>query len=173
MAAVLGMMNESGKSIDASNLKIFQGQGLKCSRLIAGAKNCCTDSGLIKPIFACGSEEKELAVKKDEKLCHYVGSYCSSSFLGVCITKKKSYCCFSSKLSRSVMVQGKSQLGSSWGTAEHPNCDGLSPAQLQQVDMSNIDLSEIYPEIDAKTNTSKGNSVVQAIKNKINNNYNN
>nr|WP_255573934.1 conjugal transfer protein TraN [Erythrobacter sp. SCSIO 43205] len=47
-------------------------------------------------------------------LCAYVGTYCSKKVLGVCVTKRKAYCCFESKLSRILQEQGRKQLPKPW-----------------------------------------------------------
>lgn len=93
-------------------------------------------------LFACSDEEKELMVKKALKSTHYIGEYCSSRVLGVCVKRKKSYCTFSSPLSRIFNEQARLQLGISWGSAKSPNCQGITVAQFQSLDMDAIDLSE-------------------------------
>src|SRR3546814_7024766 len=43
--------------------------------------------------FLCDDAEKQLDVKDRLSLCVSIGRYCSKSFLGVCSTKRKAYCC--------------------------------------------------------------------------------
>ncbi len=79
------------------------------------------------------------------KNCTYVGSYCASEVLGVCIEKRESYCCFSSPLPRIIMEQVKGQLtgvAGTFGDPEFPNCEGLTMDQLGSIDWDQIDLSE-------------------------------
>jgi conjugal transfer mating pair stabilization protein TraN len=79
-------------------------------------------------------------------LCHYVGSYCSDKVLGVCTSKRKSYCCFESKLSRILQEQGRRQIGKAWGEAREPTCEGFSIEEFQRLDLSEMDFSEVYDE---------------------------
>src|SRR3546814_11773535 len=65
--------------------------------------------------FLCSNEEKQLDVKDRLGLCVSIGSYCSSSFLGVCQTKRKAYCCFESKLTRILQEPGRPQINKPWG----------------------------------------------------------
>lgn len=97
---------------------------------------------LIEILFACNDEEKELSVKKAIKATHKVGRYCSKRFLGACVEHKESYCEFSSPLSRIMNEQIRIQLGTGWGSARSPNCQGFTVAQLREVDFDDFDLSE-------------------------------
>src|SRR3546814_20502896 len=65
--------------------------------------------------FLCDDAEKQLDVKDRLSLCVSIGSYCSKSFLGVCSTKRKAYCCFESKLTRILQEQGRPQINMTWG----------------------------------------------------------
>lgn len=80
--------------------------------------------------------------KRVLKSCHYVGSNCKSKFLGACVEKRQSYCCFTSPLSRIIQEQVRPQLGLGWGSVKSPNCEGLSASQLNQVDWSQVNLDE-------------------------------
>ena len=92
-------------------------------------------------LFACEEEEIELAVKKALRSTHYLGSYCSKRFFG-CLERKRSYCAFSSPLSRIMNEQIRLQNGRSWGTPENPECGGITFAEFEALDMNSIDLSE-------------------------------
>src|SRR5690349_794926 len=108
-------------------------------------------------------------MKRDTRLCHGVGSYCSSKvpLIGVCLEKTESYCCFNSRLARLINEPGRSQLGRAWGGAETPDCSGFSVAQLQALDFSRMDLSEFYADIapklpDAQAMQSKARQKVES-----------
>ena len=79
-------------------------------------------------------------------LCAYVGTYCSDSFLGVCLTKKKVYCCFESKLSRILQEQGRQQLNKPWGKPKTEQCLGFTIDEFARLDLSRMDFSEVYAE---------------------------
>src|SRR3546814_18776576 len=87
-------------------------------------------------------------------MCHEVGTYCSSKILGICVQKSKGHCCFNTKLGRIIQEQGRPQLksfnGIGWGTAKQPYCRGFTPDALQALDLSKMDLSEYYSEIEAR-----------------------
>ncbi len=97
---------------------------------------------LVHIIWACEEKEFELGAKRQLKVCHYVGSYCKTTVLGMCIEKRDSYCCFNSPLSRILQEQIRVQTDHSWGSAEGPDCAGLRMNELAQVNWDQIDLSE-------------------------------
>ncbi|MBI4294465.1 MAG: conjugal transfer protein TraN [Betaproteobacteria bacterium] len=100
-------------------------------------------------LLSCEQAEQILAMKRDNRLCHGVGSYCSSRvpIIRVCIETTETYCCFNSRLSRILNEQGRAQLGKGWGGAESPDCSGFTIAQLQALDFSRMNLAEFYAEI--------------------------
>jgi len=105
-------------------------------------------------ILECDEKSKETAMKREARLCHSVGSYCSGQlnliFTKVCYEKKETYCCYNSRLARIVNEQGRGQIAKGWGTPEGPSCSGYSITDLQKLDFSLMDLSEFYQEIKAK-----------------------
>ena len=100
-------------------------------------------------ILDCEQAEQILAMKRDNRLCHGVGSYCSSRLpiIRLCVETTESYCCFNSRLARILNEQGRSQLGRSWGGPQSPDCSGFTVGQLQALDFSQMDLTEFYAEI--------------------------
>src|SRR3546814_4974842 len=77
-------------------------------------------------LFACSQSEMRLDIKDRMGFCHKVGTYCSSSFLGICKTRRTAYCCFESKLSRILQEQGRGQLGRPWGAPKREQCLGFT-----------------------------------------------
>ena len=100
-------------------------------------------------LLSCEDAEQVLAMKRDNRLCHGVGSYCSARLpiIRTCIETTETYCCFNSRLSRIINEQGRAQLGRGWGGAQGPDCSGFALAQLQALDFSRMDLTEFYAEI--------------------------
>ena len=148
--AKLSVFKEMQKDIRAGNFEIFKGTDKRCSRNCVDFKDCCRDMkgwGTSLHLASCSEEEKLLAQLKDKKLCHQVGTYCAKKVLGICLSKKTSYCCFGNKLLRLIQEQGRSQLGISWGEPENPCCRGLKPEELARIDFSRIDMSEIFEDI--------------------------
>lgn len=107
---------------------------------------------VVRQMLACDKDEVLVAVKRDHRLCHYVGEYCSRKinllFAKICVEHTETYCCFNSKISRVINEAARTQLpGLGWGTPESPSCQGLSIAQFQEMDLSVVDFSEFYADI--------------------------
>ncbi|MFN5382874.1 MAG: conjugal transfer protein TraN [Alphaproteobacteria bacterium] len=147
----------------AQNCKVFRGSGHKCRINGVGARNCCKDNGWAKDakLMACNESEKMLGKKKEARLCKDIGSYCSKRILGACLERSRSYCCFGSKLARIIQIEGRRQLGISWGTVKTPNCQPLTIEQLQKVNFNNMDLREIYEIATANLNISNHNKITE------------
>lgn len=141
---------------DITKLQLFPGKKQQCSKSVADdlMYDCCnTFKGLANDLqlSKCTADELALAAMKEKGQCHYIGAY-DEKFLSLWTSRKEHvYCCFSSKLLRILQEEGRNQLGILWGTAEKPNCRGLSQEELRQIDFSKLDLSEAYeipPEVD-------------------------
>jgi len=102
----------------------------------------------------CDQQDMETGMLRGSGMCHEIGTYCSSSILGVCIQKAKGHCCFNTKLGRIIQEQGRPQLKSfndlGWGTAKQPYCRGFTAEEFQGLDFSRMDLSEYYTDIEAR-----------------------
>jgi len=105
----------------------------------------------------CDQEDMETGMLRGSGMCHEVGTYCTVSFLGLCLQKARSHCCFNTKLGRIIQEQGRPQLTSfntiGWGPVKHPMCRGFTPEEFQALDFSKIDLSEYYADIEARAQT--------------------
>lgn len=152
-AVALNAMNQARREFDPDNLTLFKGTRESCSSKVFGILNCCKGKGfpLIPGIqllvaMGCSREEMLLHQKDAQGLCAYVGTYCSSSFLGVCLTKRKVYCCFESKLSRILQEQGRQQLNKPWGKPKTEQCQGFTIDEFARLDLSKMDFSEVYAE---------------------------
>ncbi|EJE4158616.1 conjugal transfer protein TraN [Vibrio parahaemolyticus] len=103
---------------------------------------------------ACDQIETETALANSSSMCVYVGEYCKEKWLGKCVQKAQSYCCFNSQLAKIINEQGRQQLKSfenlgakGFGEVKNPQCRGFTPEEFQALDFSNIDLSAYYDEI--------------------------
>ncbi len=101
----------------------------------------------------CDANEQTMQLKRGQNLCVYLGTYCSSKVLGVCVERKEKHCCFNSILAKLVNRQGRAQLG-----MPMDQCGGFNQDQIQQIDFSRIDFSEFIATIvptntDASSNT--------------------
>ncbi|HUX79815.1 MAG TPA: conjugal transfer protein TraN [Alphaproteobacteria bacterium] len=145
---IQGEIRDSQGNINS--LQIFKGESRKCTIAFGNFKNCCTNGkgwGVSVHLSHCEAEEKDLATRQKNRLCIKIGTYCAEKALGVCIRKKKSYCCFPTKLARILHEQGRPQVGIGWGKPKHPECRGFSIDELSRLDFDQLDLSELFSEI--------------------------
>jgi conjugal transfer mating pair stabilization protein TraN len=169
-AASLGLLQGAAKEFNKDNMTTFSGSGSKCSKSAVSFNNCCSQSGWGNDLSlaSCSSAEENLAVLRSNQRCVYVGSYCAKKVAGLCLSTKESYCCFNSKLSRIVNEQGRSQIGMDFGSAKNPNCAGILINDLQQIDFSKVDFSELFADFtnntqipDSQVNSDRVSSTVQ------------
>ena len=136
---------------DASNVHLFKGRKLKCSKSVADKLmyDCCFSfKGLAKAfkLSQCSEEENELSMLREKEQCHYVGKY-AKQFMELWKSQDVHvFCCFSSKLARIFQEQARSQIGLEWGEAKEPLCRGLTASEIESLDFSRLDLSEVYDQ---------------------------
>lgn len=148
--SALSAVADAAKQLDQSSLTIFTGHPTECSEKPVGFSNCCTETGWGQDIGLehCSDAEKKLHVDRENKLTIKVGRYCSSEILGVCVEHAQVFCVFNSKLAKIIQEQGRSnQLRINFGEAEHPRCNGITPEQLQALDLSKIDFQDFINDL--------------------------
>lgn len=164
----LSLLNEMQQEIrgageGAQSLpQIFKGKLSRCRIAFLDFSDCCYREkgwGQSLGFTHCDGEEKALAQKRGRNLCYEVGTYCSRKVLGICTQKKKSFCCFPSKLSRILHEQGRGQLGIGWGDGENPNCRGLTTDEIARIDFSRLNLSEVFQEVMSRQRTHEPNDL--------------
>ena len=145
--AVVGLntLDETAKQFDEVDYKLFKGSNETCAKPVFGLANCCGGNG-IPLIGTCSAQERQLSIKIDKGTTHFVGTFCSKSFLGICTSKRQSYCSFTSKLTRILQQQGRVQIGKAWGDPKRPNCDGFTIDEFASLDLSRMGFAEIYSE---------------------------
>jgi len=129
---------------------LFKGEKRRCSKDIVNFKDCCGHAkgwGKDLGLSDCSPDEKLLNKDRKKGLCHRVGTYCTMKELGVCIEKKTSFCCFSSKLLKAFQEQGRAQIGMGWGKPKSPICRGFTIEEVQRIDFSKLDLREVFEEL--------------------------
>lgn len=115
-------------------------------------------------LLDCSTTSQTTAMKRDARLCHDMGDYCSDrDIFGGCITRTQTFCCYPSRLARIINEQGRPQLARGWGTPKTPICDGFTIAELQALDFSRMDLTEFYAEV-VPTQADLGGIQAEAIK---------
>jgi conjugal transfer mating pair stabilization protein TraN len=170
----MSLIKKAGDEFNADGLSIFAGAGKSCHKDIAGFNNCCADDGWGQDIglASCSTDEKTLATQSSNGQCHLVGTYCSNkSVFGICLEKRKSYCCFPSKLGRIIQEQGRPQVNKGWGSPQAPACEGLTIEQLQSLDFTKIDLTEIFPDVGKAISVPDGKQVIDTMKDRVKGHY--
>ena len=152
----LNSMDQARREFDPNTLTLFKGERETCHSKVFGLLNCCKGKGFsllpgVQLLLALGCDREEVLLHQRDAqgLCAYVGSYCSDSVLGVCVTKKKVYCCFQSKLSRILQEQGRAQLPKPWDKPKREQCAGFTIDEFARLDLSRMDFSEVYAEFTA------------------------
>ncbi|WP_196800659.1 conjugal transfer protein TraN [Thioalkalivibrio sp. ALMg11] len=103
---------------------------------------------VITEMMACDEDEIITGGKVEAGLCHKIGRHCTRDVTLIgCVRRHDEFCCYNSKLARIINVQGRPQIGKSWGSPGSQDCSGFSPEEFQQLDFSQIDMSEFYNDI--------------------------
>ena len=173
-AVALNAAAQAGREFDPATLSLFKGTRNTCKSAVFGVLNCCKGKAFplipgsqLLVALGCSREEILLHQRDATGLCHYVGSYCASSVLGVCVTKRKAYCCFESKLSRILQEQGRPQIGKPWGSPKRETCLGFTVDEFARLDLSAMDFSEVYAEFQDAARLPEELSTVTAVQQKI------
>jgi hypothetical protein len=149
---ILGMLDDINSIWSGDNMECSYGFFNNSMSLYC---NNCEGSGTLcfnqKP-----NQQKAYEMNK-KGLCHYLGSECSNEidlgFGSVCIERTKSFCCYDSKLARVIVEQAYTQLNKNWNNG----CNGLTIDDLNNLDWSTMDFSEIAEELENKLNLEGGN----------------
>jgi conjugal transfer mating pair stabilization protein TraN len=163
-----GQIDEDGNCL--GQVYIFNGKDSRCRSegMTIAFGDCCKDDDYLFGLSQCNGDEIQLAIQKGKGLCHYVGEYCSKeTAFNVCIEKKKTYCCFNSKLGRIIHEQGRPQTKDfdTWGSGGSPICRGFTPEEFQTLDFAKIEMDEWIGDIQTASQEKVMNSVSAGIQN--------
>lgn len=181
-ASYLGLMESMSEDMDQDSMNVFQGEVLKCDD--KQLFNCCANPGtLYAPVmffpplevsmkqFCTRADEPILKEKRKAGHCRKAGRYCGEKidlgFTSVCISYVESWCCFSGKLGRILQEQGRAQLGIGWGSGKEPNCRGFTPEEIEQIDWSQLDLSEYFQDALNNFSNPDGGSQAQQLQQRM------
>ena len=148
----LQTLKEMQKDLTGNPLHIFGGKEHQCTKSVTNFSDCCSLTGGWGKVVGdhCKPEEKQLGHLKSSGSCHLIGTHCAEKSACICLRKATSYCCFPSKLARIFQQQARQQLRLSWGSADKPDCRGLTVEELSRVDFSKIDTKELFSDIAAR-----------------------
>ena len=136
----------------SGGVSIFKGASQLCKRgdLGTGDRDCCD---FHRWFGSCGEDAKKLRDAYLDQRAVYVGERCIADSIFGCLRKGKVYCVFPNRLATDVQVQGRAgQLGLGFGSAKSPNCRGLTPDELQKIDLGKIDFSNFHQQMDHRMN---------------------
>ena len=165
--AQLSMVEELRKNIvreGDGNVLLFKGDRLTCDKFIASdIKNCCNFKGVLKNIIGhkCSKETVEIlapAVVRDRRCVQVGGSGAKGGWYRVSKgVKRKSFCCYQSRLARIFQQIAHHQLGISWGTPEQPNCGPLDPSTFGRLNFDDPFARNLLKELveEASVNAQK------------------
>ena len=131
------VLEMGGEEFDRENIAFFKGEKKSCRIKFGGLANCCRNSGLLVGLANCSEAEIELAKERNTGTTHYLGVSCAKRIFGVCVTRKRSWCVFGSKLGRILHEEARPQFGIGWSS-----CRGFSVAEIERIDFDTLDLSE-------------------------------
>lgn len=145
---------------DSNIVSVFKGEALSCKKNpTLGFRDCCGASpkgwGVGIGFTKCPSDAKAMAERRQAGHCINLGTYCSKKIKGFgCIEKKQTYCCFGGRLQKIIQEQGRTpQLGIGFGSAESPDCRGLTIEELSNLDFDKINFEEFYQGLMEKYKT--------------------
>ncbi|CAO4844203.1 MAG: hypothetical protein CNLJKLNK_01277 [Holosporales bacterium] len=147
---------EQNQDIEGKSVSVFKGTIKKCTKNFGGAfKDCCKRSGGWGTSLGlgsrCSAEEDVLKKMRNENRCVFLGKRVKKNFIGIVVATEEVHSCFPTALSKSIQEGARKQLGITFGTAEHPDCRGLTPQELERIDFSKIDMGEAFKSIHEST----------------------
>lgn len=167
----LSTLREMNKTLSTfPEVQVFKGEGLQCKRNPVDFKDCCKNLkgwGVKFNLAQCTPDEQKLAKQRSQNLCVYIGTYCAKKTLGICVTKKMSFCCFPSKLSRILQEQGRAQLRMGWGDPKEPSCQGFNVDQMQSLQLDHINFRELFQDIYTSAKVPNTKALEKQLKDKV------
>ena len=100
-------------------------------------------------LLSCEDAEQVLAMKRDNRLCHGVGSYCSMRLpiIRTCIETTETYCCFNRACRASSTSRAAHNSAAAGAVRHRAPTAAASRSRSSTLDFSRMDLTEFYAEI--------------------------
>lgn len=145
LGALAGVAEEvASNQVTPIDANIFKGDYQECESYPLGIRDCCTDKGFLDDLIHCPHDMQSLMRAKIEGRAFALGHY-KHHILG---TTRHGFCVFPTKLSGIVQIQGRNQqLHIPFGSAEKPNCRGITPEELEKIDFKALDLKDMVQEL--------------------------
>jgi len=121
--------------------RLFAGELLTCDFNVG--KNCCASPNESR----CTDEERELKARGNAGAVHYMGLGCEYRFLGICLTEQYEYCTYKSKFGRVFQEQAHVQTNAQFAWLTSDPCPALTLDQLRDIDVSQMDLNEVFGDM--------------------------
>ncbi|HAT3877914.1 TPA: type-F conjugative transfer system mating-pair stabilization protein TraN [Legionella pneumophila] len=138
---------------------IFTGSAQECMKYPLGTMDCCKNKGWGDWAIHCPKELQLLLKAKQDGRVVSLGKYKKHN----ASRSHYAFCVFPTKLAAIVQIQGRGrQLGIPYGTAEHPDCRGLTPEELERINFASLDLSPIQKELVARMALPNNSSINKA-----------
>jgi conjugal transfer mating pair stabilization protein TraN len=167
--SALSAVQEAGTHFSSDTVSLFTGHAESCRYDPLDFNNCCRDKGWGQDLHLthCSQTEQQLGLHKEAGLSVSVGEYCAKRVLSTCVSRRKMYCSFPSKLARIVQEQGRlTQLKIDFGNGKHPNCRGITPDELQHIDFNKINFQPYYEELKNKVHLPLQEQTTAQVQNK-------
>ena len=151
-AAQLEMLSNIKKGLVSTDPLVFDIFGATAKRCHNKGKglwsNCCPDFSAATAtkvgITKCGGSEKEIITGIRQGKCEPLGEYCASKKLEICLRKTRGFCCFPTVLAKTIRVAASKQSIRSLGSAEFPQCNGLTIEDIEKIDFDKVDFKEFF-----------------------------
>ena len=106
--------------------------------------NCCNSSGY----DSCYQNEHDLHISIEAGAATHFASECAKrNFIGLCMFRKRRYCTYNSKFARVFQEQAHVQNNRQFAHGTPDPCPGLTLQELEALDVSQMNLSEIYGDM--------------------------
>lgn len=139
--------------------EVFRGEFKSCLR---GFNDCCAEN----IAGSCRADEHYLAAKQRAGAAAYLGWSCNY-VLGGCLTVNEYWCTYDTKFARVFQQEAHSQTGTQLNHPSANPCPALSISELQSLDISAMDLSDIYGDLLNQTGTPVERFIIEQLENEL------
>lgn len=121
--------------------RLFAGELMSCDFNVG--KDCCGSPNDSR----CTDEERDLKALRDAGATKYMGLGCAYRLFGICLTEQYEFCTYKSKFGRVFQEQAHVQTNAQFAWLTPDPCPALTLEQLRHIDISQMDLNEIFGDM--------------------------